>query len=325
MTKKILSTAILTGTLAWGHHGVASLGVAGLEGPGAPLETTSSQMLPEGKFLAYTRAEHISYKLNTPEIDGEMEKHEYFTYALGYGFTSYFNAYISIPYFTKMQEGSVGTSGFHDVKVTGVLGFKYDDGFMLTPANESLDDLEDWHFTAMLNVSLPTGDSDVRDENNNVYDYGMQLSFGAPSAMVGLSATKWFGGNTTLIFDTSYNTFFKSEYSDGGTMEFGDEIRFNTALTYKVYSNTEKKLRFDGTIEANYLYLGRDVENGVAQEATGGKILYTTIGTRIFYQNISATVGVKLPVWKDLNEEELQQGAEGGEDYRLVFTFSTLF
>jgi len=323
--KKLLWLNLLAGTMAWSHHGVASLGIAGLEGPGAPLETTSSAMLPEGMFLAYMRAEYISYDLYTPQIDGEMEKHEYFSYALGYGVTSYFDVYLSLPYFTKMEEGSVGTSGFHDLKVTGVLGFKYDEAFMLTPDSESLDDLEDWHFTAILSASVPTGDKDVRKPDGTLYDYGVQQSFAAPSFLFGLSATKWFGENTTLVFDSSYNTFFEGSYSDGGTMKFGDEIRANTAVAYKLYSNLDKKLRFDGTIEANYLHLGRDRENGIDQIATGGEILYSTVGVRVFYQNISSTIGVKMPVWKDLNEELLQQGAEGNETYRFVFTFSALF
>lgn len=323
--KKLVLTSLVAGTMAWSHHGVASLGIAGLEGPGAPLETTSSAMLPEGMFLAYMRAEYISYKLNTSSVDGEMEKHEYFSYALGYGVTSYFDVYLSLPYFTKKEEGSIGTSGFHDLKVTGVLGFKYDEGFMLTPDNESLDDWEDWHFTAILSTSMPTGDKDVRKPDGTLYDYGSQLSFAAPSMMFGLSATKWFGDKTTLVFDGSYNTFLEGSYSDGGTMEFGNEIRFNTALTYKLYSNSDKKLRFDATIEANYLNLGRDVENSIAQEATGGDILYSTVGMRVFYQNISATLGVKMPVWRDLNEAHLQQGAEGNEDTRVVFTLSALF
>jgi len=325
MTKKLLLTTLLTSGALWAHHGVASLGVAGLEGPGAPLETTSSQLLPEGKFLAYMRAELINYKLNTPAYDGEMETHNYFSYILGYGVNSYFNVYATVPYFTKQEEGSVGTSGFHDLKLTGVLGFKYDDGFMLTPGNESLDDLEDWHFTASFNFSLPTGNKDLKKPDGTLYNYGLQLSFGAPSYMVGLSATKWFGGNTTLVFDTSYNTFTKADYSDGGTMKFGDEIRFNSAVSYKLYSDQEKKLRIDGNIEANFLHLGRDRENGVDQVATGGEILYTTVGIRLFYQSISATIGAKIPVWKDLNEENLQQGAEGNEDTRFIFTFSTLF
>ncbi|MBI4719790.1 MAG: transporter, partial [Chitinivibrionia bacterium] len=42
----ICCCVLVEGALA--HHGVASLGVAGLEGPGSPIETSSSATLPKG-------------------------------------------------------------------------------------------------------------------------------------------------------------------------------------------------------------------------------------------------------------------------------------
>ncbi len=323
--KKTVCTSLLVATLSYAHHGVASLGVAGLEGPGAPLETTSSAMLPEDKFLAYMKLDYASYKRYTDVIDDEMEESYYWMYGIGYGFTSYFSGYIFLPYYTKKQENAVQTSGFHDISLMGVLGFKYDEGFILTPQNESLDDLEDWHFTVFANVTLPTGDSELKTLDGSLYDAGMQLSFGEPSYMIGLSATKWFGNDFTLVMDTSYNTFQEHTYSDGTKVKFADELRANAALAYKLYVNPKKKLRLDTNLEANFLHLGRDEENGAKQEATGGDILYTTVGFRLFYNNISAALGVKLPVWTKLNEEDEQQGSEGKEDYRVIFSFSALF
>ena len=46
---------------------------------------------------------------------------------------------------------------------------------------------------------------------------------------------------------------------------------------------------------------------------------------RFYVKNFTAAVGVKLPTWTELNEEASQQGAEGTENYRIEFTFSTLF
>jgi hypothetical protein len=48
-------------------------------------------------------------------------------------------------------------------------------------------------------------------------------------------------------------------------------------------------------------------------------------GVRLSIDSVSIAAGVKFPVWTDLNEEDLQQGAEGGEDYRLVLSASWLF
>ena len=49
--------ALVTAALpASAHHGVAGLGAASLEGPGAPIEQSSSATLPEGKIFTYFNA-----------------------------------------------------------------------------------------------------------------------------------------------------------------------------------------------------------------------------------------------------------------------------
>ena len=324
--KKISLLTLALSSAVFAHHGVASLSIAGLEGPGAPLETTSTATLPEGKTIAYVKIEDASYTKYTPSNSDEMDRTTYQMYSVGYGITPYLSAYATLPYYTKKYENDIGSSGFHDMKFMMALGFKYDDGLMLNPKSESLDDMEDWHFTTYFNFSLPTGEGEVTFPNQNIeFDPFLQLTFGAPSFMLGFSATKWDGDALTLSFDTSYNTFMKHTYSNGLEVKFGDEIRANGALTYKLYVNQKSKFRLDANIEANYLYISRDKEDTIGQLATGGEILYTTLGMRLFYQTISIGAGVKLPTWTNLNEDSQQQGAEGKEDYRAIFTFSTLF
>jgi hypothetical protein len=48
-------------------------------------------------------------------------------------------------------------------------------------------------------------------------------------------------------------------------------------------------------------------------------------GVRAYWENVSVALGVKLPAWTDLNEEDEQQGAEGKENYRVIFSMSALF
>lgn len=270
---KKISLLIALCTSVFAHHGVPSISLAGVEGPGAPLETTSSATLPEGSLLAYMKLDHADYKTYTSAKDGEGESSNYFMYGLGYGFTSYLSAYMFVPYYTKTQDDSFSTSDFHDVSFQFVLGMKYDEGLMLTPKSESLDDMQDWHFTASFNFTLPTGDSDKKMPNGTLIDAGMQTGFGEPSFMFGVSATKWFGNDWTLVGDVSYNTFLENSYIDGSKVRFGDEIRLNTAVSYMLYSIPAKKLRLDFNMEANYLNLGRDIENGSAADATGGEIV----------------------------------------------------
>jgi hypothetical protein len=307
------------------HHGVASLGVAGLEGPGAPIETSNSATLPRGGVLGYMKLDYAKWDTDTSEHDDESDYSSFWMFGLGYGFTSYLSVYLFLPYNNKVvEDSSYNTSGFADMSATTVLGFKYDEGFALVPENESLDDLEDWHFTFYTGLSLPTGDANTKDRDGNI-DPGMSLGFGKPSFSAGLTATKPLSDRLTFVGETSYLYFQEYEYDDGNRTQFGDELRFNAAFSYRLLTDVAAKFRLDVNMEANYLKLGRDETNGVSEFATGGETLYVVPGVRAYWKNASLGLGVKLPSWKDLNEEHFQQGAEGTEDYRVICTVSVIF
>lgn len=328
MKKRILVISLFLlgiSTNLYAHHGVASLGAAGLEGPGAPIETSSSSTLPQGSWLAYLKLDYASFEKFTPERDDEGESNAFWMYGLGYGVKPYLSLYMFFPYNTKELEDSSTTSGFADMSLMGVLGFKYDDHFKLVPENESLDDLADWHFTIYGGLSLPTGDTDLRDQDGALIDPGRQLGFGHPSYSLGFTATKQLSENLTFVTELSGILFDEYTYDDGIERKFGTEIRVNAAMSYRLLTIPEKKFRLDGNAELNFLSLGRDEEEGVGSEATGGDMLYVVPGLRLYYKTMSVGLGVKFPTWTDLNEENLQQGAEGKEDYRVIFTFSAFF
>jgi hypothetical protein len=308
------------------HHGVAGLGAAGLRGPGAPIEAATSATLPAGETLAYLKLDHAKYEtFDTDPANPESDYANYWMAGLGYGVKSWFSAYVFLPYHSKVDEpGGFNTHGFADMSLYGQLGFKYDDGWQLIPENESLDDLEDWHFTVFGGLTLPTGDPNIRDRNGEI-DPGKSTGFGKPSWSLGLTATKMMSPRWTFNQELSTIGFQEYEYDDGNRTKFGQEIRANSALIYRAYTDLDRKLRVDLAIEGQYLYLGRDRTNGVDERATGGDMIYAMPGVRVYWNNISAAVGVKTPVWTDLNEEGEQQGGEGTEDYRLVFAVSTLF
>ena len=84
-------------------------------------------------------------------------------------------------------------------------------------------------------------------------------------------------------------------------------------------------MRTDLSLELQYLKLGRDVVDGVGEQATGGRMLYAVPGVRFYWDRFSFAVGVKKAIWKNLNEQSQQQGAEGLEKYRLLISASMLF
>jgi len=314
------------------HHGVAGLGAASLDGPGAPVEQSSSATLPEGKLFTYLKVDYADWKTYSSATDDEADYSTFWMAGLGYGLTPWLSLYAFLPYHDKVDENDwFNTHGFADVAVNATLGFKYDDGFRLVPERESLDDLEDWHFTLYAGATLPTGNPNLRDRDGNI-DKGKSTGFGEPTFTLGATASKMLDERWTLNFDLSNLWFQENTYdadpAHGGerfTGQFGDEFRFNTALIYKAYTRPEARFRLDALVELNYLHLGRDEEDGVPERATGGDVLYVMPGARAYWDKLSFALGVKLPVVQDLNEADEQQGAEGKERYRVIFSVSALF
>lgn len=312
--------------IAPAHHGVASLGATGLEGPGAPLETTVSTNLPQGSWLLYQKFDYASFKTYTPERDDEKDYNLFSITGLGYGITPWFTAYAFLPYTVKAAEDDdYSQSGLGDIALTGTLGFKYDDGFRLMPKSESLDDWYDWHFSFFFGLTLPTGNPDLRGGPEGEIDPGMSLGFGQPSFQLGLAATRLITDRDTLNLDVSWIGFQENEYDDGNRFRFGDEWRVNLAWVRKLATDLERRTRWDAVLEANFLHLDRDRSFGQGEWATGGDMLYLLPGVRYYVDNLSFALGVKVPVWTQLNEEDDQQGAEGKENYRLILTLSALF
>ncbi len=332
MKVTLLPALLLVYPPAFAHHGVASLGAAGLEGPGAPVETSSSATLPEGKWLGYLKVDHAKSKTNLV-APPEGDYNQYWMLGLGYGFKPWLSGYVFQPYNIKKDTpGGLDSKGFTDLSLMGVIGFKYDEGFMLVPARESLDDLMDWHFTAYGGLSLPSGNANHRLDDSSI-DPGKSLGFGKSGFSWGLTATRQFSENATAVFEAGQIVFQKYRYdpdpvggNPGGlTVKFGTETRLNTALSYRLLARPETRFRLDGNAELNFLKLGRDVEDGIGAIATGGEMVYGVLGVRLYQNNMSLGLALKKPIWTDLNEENLQQGAEGREKYRLIATFSTLF
>ena len=204
------------------------------------------------------------------------------------------------------------------------LGFKWDDGLRLVPEKESLDDLEDWHFSTWLASTIPLGPTDHLDSRGDPFAPDMQIGFGRPSGTLGLAAMKQLGRDLTWLADASYQYFLPHDY--GFTRyQFGGETRLDTAAVYRAYG--QNAVRLDVAGELNGLYLQRDRERNAAGSleplaASGGAILYGGLGVRLYLGRVSMGLGVRRAVAKALNEQDQQQGSEGLERFRATFTVS---
>lgn len=322
---------LLLSATALAHHGVAGIGAAALEGPGAPVESAVSAVLPEGSTLLALKIDQARFKTFQPDA-AEAHRSRFTLLGLGYGFRPWLSGYLFLPHNLKADEpGGFRTSGWADASLLAQIGFRHGGkSFSLMPRSESLDELEDWHFTAFGGASLPTGRPNYRLPDGSI-DPGMSTGFGKPSYTLGLTATKMITPKLTSNVEASTLWFATYRYAIDETTgtdfstRFGRELRLNGGLTYRILGLSEQKLRTDLSFELQFLQLGRDVVDGVGEAATGGRMLYALPGLRVYWDKLSLAFGVKKPVWRKLHEASQQQGAEGLEKYRLLLSASVLF
>lgn len=309
------------------HHGGAAMGIAGPEGPGAALETTSALLPQERNLLLFAKTEYVPFQ-QFSWADPTNKEHFWFnTLTAGYGITPWLTVFLSQPLQVKAQQ-TLGTSaGLADTNVGLAFGFKYDEGFRLVPEKESLDDLMDWHFTVWASCTLPVGRTTRIDAEGDYFEPEMQSGFGSPSPTAGLAVLKQISADFTWLFDASYQAFFPHTYPFT-RYQFGGETRVDSALVWRAVA--ARNFRLDLAVEANFLNLQRDKEQDAAGqlpplEGSGGSILYLGGGVRAYWGRLSGSIGMRGPVWKNLNEQWVQQGSEGLELFRLSAAVSYVF
>ncbi|MFY3743052.1 hypothetical protein ACOQFB_04025 [Anaeromyxobacter sp. Red801] len=308
------------------HHGVAAVGLAGPEGPGAALETTSALPLPERSLLVLARGEWVPYQRFAWARPENKDHSAFGTLAIGYGITPWLTAYAFQPLSVKEQDGVGRNAGAGDPSLMLALGLKWDDGLRLVPERESLDDLADWHFSAWASSTLPLGTTGARDDRGARLEPDMQTGFGEPSPVAGVAALKQLGDDLTFLADASRQWFLTHRY-EAGRYRFGAETRVNAALVWRALARPGLRLDLSG--ELNGLDLRRDREEGeggamVPLRASGGRVLYAGAGVRVFVGRLSAALGVRRAAATALDERPEQQGSEGLERFRATLALSWL-
>ncbi len=310
------------------HHGVAAVGFGDPEGPGVGLETTAALNLPRGYGFAMAKTEFVSFQSRADRgaFPAQKDIAWFNMAALGFGITPWLSAYVFQPYNLKSMDGGVGrNAGLGDTNLMVAFGWKWDEGFHLIPQKESLDELADWHFLVWASCTLPTGPSEHRGDDGDYFPPDLQTGFGAPSPAVGLSALKQLATDFTLLTEINYQYFFAHDYSFV-RYRFGAETRANAALVYRAYARG--RLRVDLAAELGGLNLQRDRASEDAggaltsQRASGGSVLYGSLGLRTYVGPVSVGVAAKRAVATRLNEASEQQGSEGLENFRLSFILS---
>jgi len=324
----LVSAILALAGSARAHHGVAAVSVAGPEGPGAAMETTSALPLPQGTLFTMAKTEYVPFQQYRFAEPNNKAYSSFNTIALGYGVRPWMSAYVFQSFNVKEQDGVGRNAGAGDTNLMLSFAFKWDQGLKLVPEKESLDDLMDWHFSVAVSSTLPVGPTTALDKALDkagaYFAPDMQTGFGAPSPSLGVAVMKQLTDDLTWLAEASYQHFFPHTYRFT-RYQFGGETRLNAAAVYRVYGSGQFRLDVSGELNGLHLQRDRERNNAGAMEqlqASGGAMLYAGAGVRALYGPFTVGLGVKRAALKSLNEQSDQQGSEGLERLRAAFTVS---
>jgi hypothetical protein len=311
----------LSPVAALAHHGGISLGY----GPGSPVETSTGLTLPQGGFSLILRNEVVEFRQFHWAEPENKTTFDFASLGLGYGFTPYLSVFLFVPGVVKMQDTLGKSYGGGDASVWFYLGGNYDParGFRLNTQEDtavSLETSKTTYFSLNVAASAPTGESHNHDKFGEEFERGMQPGFRSPFVNVGLTVTRQaFVRGLTFSADTMYTIFTEHD-----NFKFGNEFRADAAAVYDLWT-IRGGFSLQPVLELNFLNVAKDQEYGKGIANSGGSIFYLSPGFRINIPPTSLGILFKLPVWKDLNKESEQQGAEGLEKFRAIAAFSVFF
>ncbi|MFN8613460.1 MAG: transporter [Vulcanimicrobiota bacterium] len=318
----VATLALALWTPAWAHHGGASLS----QGAGTPIETNTPLTLPQGTTIVFTRAELVSFKKFAEFEPNNTDSFRFYQVGVSHGLTDFLSVTAILPYNVKTQDNNGTFRGFGDGKVLVNLGLHYTPGEGVDVNGPedvavNLTETDKLYFGFYGGLSMPSGNNKI-DLGAGI-EPGLQPGFGSVNYTLGTSVIKSVSKHLTLAADVGYDVF--TSFSNSGD-KFGNEFRANLAGVYRLHSDDEAFIRqLDGVLELNYLQISRDETDGQPDTGTGGKILYVSPGVRFQAGGMNFGILAKLPVWHKLNEASLQQGSEGLEHVRLIFTASRAF
>lgn len=303
------------------HHGGSSTSL----GPGSPIETSAPLTLPKGGTVVFTRFEYAKFRKFPDFSPNNIDHFQFHQIGLSHGLTDFLSATVILPYNLKVQDGVGLNQGIGDAKFMLTMGFHYtpSEGLQLNDEDDTAVNLgtsQKTFFGLTGGISIPTGRNDL--ELGGEVNGALQPGFGSPTATFGLSMTRGLSEHLTVAADIGADIFTVRPGGD----QYATEYRANLAGVYELSANKENFFkRADGILELNYQHIGRDLGMGIPELGTGGDILYVTPGLRTQVGDFNIGAAVKIPLWKSLNEQSLQQGSEGLEKYRFVLTVSTFF
>jgi Putative MetA-pathway of phenol degradation len=345
--------ALLLAQPAFAHHPSAVSGAAGA----GPLNTISATTLDKGQsafgsvyefihFGGLSDAALIAGAQLSGDHDHSIKTIESVAITYAYGVTTDLTVSVRLPWIrrTGIREAEIedpaeppeifdrgDNSGIGDLTLLSQYRF-YNDRTTRTEA------------AVLLGVKAPTGVTDRRTNQGELFDAEFQPGSGSWDGLFGLAYTKRFG---QWSFDA--NVLYMLVTNGTQDTDLGDRFLYNAAISYRLtrgasdmvpmklgalpdpmwhggpghtHSHHEEPAQgpaLDLVLELNGEWHAKEVESGVKDPNSGGNTLYLAPGLRFSKDNWSSFVSVGFPIFNDLN------GIQSEPDIRVVTGLSVSF
>ncbi len=164
-------------------------------------------------------------------------------------------------------------------------------------------------------IKAPTGSTNGKDSRGDLLDPHIQLGTGSTDFLAGANAFAAFD-RTALIGNLL--GAFTTQGAQGH--RFGNSVNYDVSVRYRLYPDDYDFPQFFLTFGAAGEYRARESFGGVADQNSGGHVVYLTPGAQLFIApSLTIELSYQPAVFHHLNGQQL------GEDYRLTSGILFLF
>jgi hypothetical protein len=163
-------------------------------------------------------------------------------------------------------------------------------------------------FVVSAGMKLPTGSSNLKTSNGLLLHPHMQLGSGSTDVIAGFSVLK---GIEDFSLVASFMGILPTEGANG--YRFGSNLNYDLGLRYRFIDGEAVSGSLFGALSILGELRGKESQNGVKLEDTGGNTTYVAPGAVYFITSrISVEASYQYPFLHNLN------GTQLGESYRIM-------
>ena len=158
------------------------------------------------------------------------------------------------------------------------------------------------NLSVIASVIAPTGKNDVRLSSAERLEPSSQPGTGEWGIQAGLSYSRFLTSRMTVDASALYTT--RVENND---FKVGDRVDLGLALAYRLTESIKHFPNQSVFAELTTVWIGKDEDAGETNPNSGGWTAYVTPGYRVrFTENWSLTIAPSLPVYQDLNGDQIE-------------------